>query len=99
MKRKKQSMLRQAFRRLAKDPVAMAGLIGIIILIVISVAAPLLTPYSYKFMDAAHMKEGPSLLHPFGTDLLGRDILSRLLYGGRYSLALGLVSSVLSLVI
>lgn len=99
VKRKKQSMLRQAFQRLAKDPVAMAGLIGIIVLIVISVAAPLLTPYSYKFMDAAHMKEGPSLLHPFGTDLLGRDILSRLLYGGRYSLALGLVSSVLSLVI
>lgn len=98
-KKKKQSLWRQAFQRLAKDPVAMAGLIGILFLIVISIAAPLLTPYTYKFMDTAHAKEGPSLLHLFGTDLMGRDILTRLLYGGRYSLALGLVSSIISLII
>lgn len=98
-KKKKQSLMRQAFIRLSKDKVAMAGLIGIALLILVSIAAPLITPYSYKFMDAMHMKEGPSLLHPLGTDLLGRDILSRLLYGGRYSLALGLISSILSLLI
>ena len=98
-KKKKQSMWRQAFQRLSKDKVAMIGLIGIVLLIVVAIAAPLLTPYSYKEMDPLHLIEGPSLLHPFGTDKLGRDILSRLLYGARYSLALGLISSILSLII
>lgn len=96
---KKQSMWIQAFRRLSHDRVAMIGLIGILALILISIAAPLLTPYDYKYMDIMYVKSGPCFAHPFGTDSLGRDILSRLLYGGRYSLALGLISSVLSLII
>lgn len=96
---KKEGLWLQAFRRLSKDKIAMAGLIGILLLIFVSVAAPILTPYSPDTMDFANMQTGPSLAHPFGTDELGRDYLTRLLYGGRYSLGLGLISSILSLAV
>jgi peptide/nickel transport system permease protein len=82
--------------RLAKNKVAMAGLIILCFFVVIAVLAPWISPYSYTEMDIDHVFEGPSLNHWFGTDNLGRDILSRLMYGTRYSLSLGIVSVVLS---
>ncbi|MBD5393169.1 MAG: ABC transporter permease [Lachnospiraceae bacterium] len=95
-KRKKESQLLSILKRLARNKLSVAG--GIILLIIIlgAVFAPLIAPYSYDAMDAQHILEKPSRLHICGTDNLGRDIFSRLLYGARYSLALGFVSVIVS---
>ena len=97
-KNKKEGMWKQTFKRILHDRVAMIGLIGIIVLILLAVFAPLLTPYSPDQMDFA-AKEGPSAAHLMGTDELGRDYMTRLLYGGRYSLALGIISAFLAVLL
>lgn len=91
-KRKKEGMWRQTFKRLFHDRVAMIGFIGIVVLVLLAIFAPVLTPYAPDQMDFAS-KEAPSLAHLMGTDELGRDYLTRLLYGARYSLTLGILSA------
>ena len=98
-KKRRASVTTEVLRRLAKDKVAMLGLIILIILVLASVFAPLLTPYSPTSTDFSSVYKGPSLQHLFGTDKLGRDILTRCLYGGRYSLSLGFLASLVSIVI
>lgn len=93
VKKKKVNMWSQAIVRLAHDKLAMVGAVGIVILIIISVFAPLLAPYSPTEMDLKALNATPSAAHWFGTDGLGRDILSRLIYGGRYSLSIGFFAS------
>src|SRR5581483_6890214 len=56
-------------------------------------AAPLLAPYAPAQIDLARRREPPSFAHPLGTDELGRDVLARVLYGARVSLAVGLCSA------
>lgn len=92
-KKKKVNMWSQAMERLVHDRIAMVGVIGIAILVLISVCAPLIAPYSPTEMDLKALNSGPSAEHWFGTDGLGRDILSRLIYGGRYSLSIGFLAS------
>jgi peptide/nickel transport system permease protein len=72
--------------RLARSPLALVGLAIVALLFVAALAAPLLTPHDPTAVDALQRLEGPSLEHPLGTDHLGRDLLSRLLYGSRWSL-------------
>lgn len=91
-KRKKESQVKSVLRHLAKNKLAMAGGIIMIIMILAAIFAPFLTPYTYEQMDTAHILEGPSAAHLCGTDIFGRDMFTRLLYGARYSLALGFVS-------
>jgi len=68
--------------------------LGVLVLLVaIAVAAPLVSPYSPDGLDLGHRREAPSRTHWFGTDELGRDVLARVLYGGRVSLAVGLLSA------
>ena len=55
--------------------------------------APVLAPYAPDAIDLAHRREGPRLAHWFGTDDLGRDVFSRVLFGGRVSIAIGLLSA------
>lgn len=95
-KRKKQSQLLSILKRLARNKLSVAGGVILIIIVLAAIFAPLLTPYAYDAMDSAHILEGPTRLHICGTDNLGRDIFSRLLYGARYSLALGFVSVIVS---
>jgi len=69
--------------------------VGILILGLVifgTLFAPWLSPYDPLAVDPPRQFEGPSLGHPFGTDLFGRDVFSRMLYGGRISLATGLVA-------
>ena len=76
------------------------GIIGIVILTVIlagSVLAPVLAPYEVNTVDMSQTLRTPSAAHLFGTDLLGRDIFSRILYGGRSSILLSLTATVLSM--
>lgn len=75
------------------------AVIGGIILLIIGIAAilsPWIIPYDYEMMDIKNKFLSPCLAHPFGTDQLGRDVLSRILYGARYSLAIGLGAVALS---
>ncbi|MDR1766386.1 MAG: ABC transporter permease [Lachnospiraceae bacterium] len=89
----------QAFRILAKDKLAMLGLVVVVILILLSLFAPFITVYGFDQIDIKNMNSGPTLQHIMGTDALGRDIFTRLLYGGRWSLGLGLSASILSVAI
>ncbi len=82
-----------AFRR---NPLALAGLLVVLLLALLSLAAPLLAPYDPGVQDLAHRLARPSAAHRLGTDELGRDILSRLLFGGR--ITLGMVVAVVLLV-
>ncbi|MDO4333987.1 MAG: ABC transporter permease [Eubacteriales bacterium] len=95
-KRKKQSQFLAILKRLGRNKLSVAGGVILILIILAAIFAPVLTPYSYDTMDSAHILEGPSRLHICGTDNLGRDIFCRLLYGARYSLALGFVSVIVS---
>lgn len=92
-KRKKKSMTRQVMKRFIKNRTAVVGLIILLLLILIAVFAPVLAPYSPTEMDLKSVNSGPSLQHLFGCDGLGRDIMSRLMYGARYSLSLGFISA------
>jgi len=81
------------FRR---NKLAMAGLITTIVLIVASLGAPLITPYSPSAQDLANRLAPPTAAHWFGTDELGRDLYTRVIYGGR--ITLGMVVAVVVLV-
>jgi peptide/nickel transport system permease protein len=83
---------RRARRRFLRHKLAMFGLITLTLMAILSIAAPLVAPYTYYEQDRKHPREAPSRQHPLGTDAMGRDVLSRLLYGGRVSLAVGLVA-------
>lgn len=91
-KRKKESLIMGVLKRLARNKLAMAGGVILIVIILAAIFAPYLTPYTYEEMDVMHILEGPSKEHICGTDIFGRDLFTRLLYGARYSLALGFVS-------
>src|SRR5215207_10566800 len=73
----------EAWSRLRLNRAAMAGLIVIGVLVVLAILAPLLTPYHYADGNLLAGSQGPSRSHLLGTDELGRDILTRLLYGAR----------------
>lgn len=91
-RRKKESQVLAILKRLARNKLAVAGGVIILLIVLAAICAPLLTSYTYEEMDSAHILEGPSRLHLCGTDIFGRDMFTRLLYGARYSLALGFVS-------
>jgi peptide/nickel transport system permease protein len=84
---------RRAFAALARNPVAVICAGYLFLLLVAVVTAPLLAPYSPDAEDLTHVLAGPSARHWLGTDQLGRDVLSRLLYGGRSSLTDVLVAT------
>ncbi|MCH4542444.1 MULTISPECIES: nickel transporter permease [Brucella/Ochrobactrum group] len=81
---------------LRANPLAMIGLFIIVAFVVLSLAAPLLAPYDPSVQDLGNRLSAPTAAHWFGTDELGRDILSRILYGGRVTL--GMVIAVVILV-
>ena len=89
-------MARDAMRRLRRNPVAIAGSVLILIFVLVAVFAPLLAPYSPSEQRLDLIRPGkfpgPSADHPLGLDQLGRDELSRIIYGARYSLLIGVVS-------
>lgn len=96
---KKEGQLSQIMGRLKKNKVAMSGFFLILFLILIALLAPYIMPYDYTQMDMKNMYARPSFAHPFGCDELGRDIFSRLLYGSRASLSMGILATMLSTVI
>ena len=91
---KKASLFKETLARIWENPGARVGTVLFFLIVLICIFAPLFAPYGPNEMDLTAMYKGPSKAHPFGTDGMGRDLLSRLLYGGRYSLALGLCAAV-----
>jgi len=65
-------------------------------LVVVAALAPLISPFAFDALDLAHRRAAPSVAHWFGTDELGRDLLTRVLFGARVSLAVGFVSATVS---
>ena len=74
------------------NPTALAALFVLIAVTVASLAAPLVSPYDPIAMEPARQFLPPSREHPAGTDLFGRDVATRVLYGGRFSLGIGLLA-------
>ena len=93
------SLWQDALRRLIQNRAAMIGGITILILIILAIFAPLIAPYSYSYQNLDIGASPPSVEHLLGTDVLGRDLLSRLLYGARISLLVGFVATGVALVI
>jgi len=83
---------RRTWRRFKKHRLAVAGSIFILILALTTIGADFIAPYEYQEQDLERYREGPSAAHWLGTDSYGRDVLSRLIYGGRVSLSVGLVA-------
>lgn len=79
-------------RKLIKNRAAFAGLIYIAAMLIFAVFAPLIAPYDPGAIDANSVLMAPSKAHILGTDTLGRDIFSRIVYGSRISLAIGFVA-------
>jgi peptide/nickel transport system permease protein len=91
------SLLSDSLRRLARNPLALIGLGIVVFMILIAVFAERIAPYSPTESDLNLYVEAPSTAHPFGTDDVGRDILSRVIFGARVSLSVSLLSMVIGL--
>jgi peptide/nickel transport system permease protein len=87
------------YKRLKRNRMAVGALFLLLFFILMSLAAPLISPYDRDQIDMANAYNKPSMEHWLGTDDLGRDTFTRLLYGGRVSLSVGLVSTAISLLI
>ncbi|MDJ1432882.1 nickel transporter permease [Halostagnicola sp. A-GB9-2] len=86
-------------RAFLADPLNIAGLAIVGTLVIAAVFGPLVAPYDPAAQDVPNRLQGPSLAHPFGTDQLGRDIFSRLLYGARLSLGIAVLVTAIRLVL
>ncbi len=91
-KKRKQLRIFEIWRRLKKNRLAVVAFFILILLILTAVFAPLLAPRSYSQQNAKLANAPPSARHPLGNDRLGRDILSRLIYGARQSLQMGIIA-------
>lgn len=85
-------MNHSVFKKALSNPLALAGFIIIMLVLVLSMLAPLIAPYDPNDIDVKAILLEPSIQHWMGTDGLGRDVLSRMLHGGRISLLVGLVA-------
>src|SRR5690242_7270000 len=86
-------------QRFMRQRLAMGGLVFIIVVVLLCALAPVISPYPFDKGDLTKALQGPSAEHWLGTDDVGRDILSRMLYGGRTTLLAALQATTLSVVI
>jgi len=93
------SLYRDAWRRLVRNKLAVVGGITVIILCLVAIFADVLAPYSYAKANFGKIYEFPSREFPLGTDQLGRDVLSRMIYGARVSMLVGLGAQIIIVLI
>jgi peptide/nickel transport system permease protein len=86
------------FRQVKKNKTALVGLALILLLLLVALIGPQIAPYDPLVPEPPKRLQGPSWDHPFGTDSLGRDIFSRVIYGSRISIIIGLISVSISLI-
>lgn len=89
---KSKGQAKEIWRRFRKNRLALIGMVLIIVMILMVALAGIIAPYNFDEQNYAEVLLKPSLQHLCGTDNLGRDIFSRLLYGGRVSLTIGIIS-------
>ena len=93
------SLWSDALRRLLKNKAAVGGAIVLLILFILAALAPWIAPYPYAYQNLDLGASPPSAEHLLGTDILGRDLYSRILYGARISLLVGFVATTVALFI
>lgn len=96
---RKHSQWRDVFHRLSKNPLAMTAFVIVVLLVLMCLFADFIAPYDYAEQDPAAKFQLPSAEHLLGTDNYGRDLLSRIIVGGRVSLLVSVLSVVISLII
>lgn len=93
---KRQSQFSILTRRLSKNPSAVIGFVVAVLLVLMAVFAPLIAPFPYDKQDLLNARQAPSAQHLMGTDELGRDVFSRIVWGSRYSLSIGFLAVLFS---
>jgi oligopeptide transport system permease protein len=99
IKRPPVSLWRDAWNRLLKNRMAMVGLVFVLIVVLAAVLAAWVAPYHYKEADFKDIRKPPSAEHLMGTDKLGRDVFSRIIWGAQVSVTVAVVGSLTALVI
>lgn len=90
---------REAWIRLVRNKTALLGMAIILALVFIAIAAPILTPYGYDEVNMRETMQTPNAKHPFGTDQLGRDMLTRCFYGTRITMPIALFAVVFAVLV
>ncbi len=90
---------RSVLGRLVRDPMGLMGLVIVVSFVVIALLADVLAPYDPNKIDIMNKLQGPSFAHPFGTDQLGRDTMSRLIHGAQIALMVAVASIGIAVVI
>jgi len=85
----------RVWRQLRKHKLALASCVVVLAMTAVCLAAPLLAPYAFDAIDLGSIRQAPSWRHWMGTDDLGRDLFTRVLYGGRISMAIGILSAII----
>ncbi len=93
------SLWLDAWIKLRKNRMALFGFTVLLVLCVVSLLTPWIAPYSYETQDLMLGATPPSAAHWLGTDIFGRDMLTRIMYGGRVSLMVGFIATAVALVI
>jgi len=93
------SLWSDAFRRLVRNRLSMVGMVIFVLLFATAIFGPFLAPYPYMLQDLERVAEGPSRDYLLGTDAIGRDMLSRLLWGARTAGIVAIISTVFSLLL
>lgn len=88
-----------AWKRLKKNKLALTGLFILIFMVLMSIVGPWISPYDMETIDLGNVSSPPTAQHILGTDSVGRDVLTRIMYAGRISLSVGVVAVVIEIVI
>ena len=99
MNNQESSLFRDALTRLTTNKLSLFSSIYISLLVVVAIITPFIAPYDYAYQDLALGASAPSSDHLLGTDTLGRDLLTRMMYGSRISLMVGFLATSVALVI
>ncbi len=87
------------WRRFKRNKLAMVGLVMVILLVLVAIFAPAIAPYEINERDSGNFRAPPSSDHWFGTDTIGQDVFSRVVFGARVSLRIGIIATAMSLLI
>lgn len=99
MSNQESSLFKDALLRLTTNKLSLFSLIYIFILVFVALITPFIAPYDYAYQDLALGASPPSSDHLLGTDTLGRDLLTRMMYGSRISLMVGFLATSVALII
>ena len=90
---------KDVWRRFRRNKLAVVGLVMILLLMFVAIFAPAIAPYEIDERDSGNFRSPPSSEHWFGTDTIGQDVFSRVVFGARVSLRIGIIATAISLVI